>query len=172
MWLSHHFRWLSYYTIWLTLFTEWDWWLERDLAISPWFLNPYLDSKKKDGLYSDRTHKGRCNRERFLLKEPISDDDDIHPSTFPVWQQLEKPFERGIDMQGFPGRSTRRIMGKIVFLGSSTRTAARSAGWRRRIRMCECPCFPIVWPYNFVFRSLVGMYLRKIGIDCNITLEE
>ena len=28
-----------------------------------------------------------------------------------------------------------------------------------------------IWPY-FVFRSLEGMFFRKIGIDCNITLEE
>ena len=34
----------------------------------------------------------------------------------------------------------------------------------------KCPWFSI-WPY-IVFRSLVGMFLRKIGIDCNITLEE
>ena len=34
----------------------------------------------------------------------------------------------------------------------------------------KCPWFSI-WPY-IVFRSLVGMFLRKIEIDCNITLEE
>ena len=136
-------------------------------------LSSCLDGKKKDGLYSDRVHQSRrCERGKILFEEPISDDNDILLSTSRNIGQDKSsvPFVRGIDMQRLSRHSARRIVENDGFIFTCSETVARSAVWRQLIRVCKCPCFSL-WSY-FVFRSLVGMYLRQIGIDCNITLEE
>ena len=91
--------------------------VDRTLFLLAFFLLHLLEGKEQNG--------SSYNRERFLFEEHISYLHDILPST-----QLQRRvhFERGIDMQRLPGLSTQRIMGKNVFLGASTETAARSAG--------------------------------------------
>ena len=72
-------------------------------------------------------------------------------------------------MQGLPRSSTRRVMGGIGLFSTAIETLTRSAGWKQRIRMCKNVKF--IWSY-FVFRSLLGMFLRRIGLGWSITLEK
>ena len=109
-----------------------------------------LEGKEQNGIsYSDWFRQ--CNRnlvrKRILFEEHIS---YVHDNFLSTRGHSLLPFECSIDMQRLPGRSTRRVMGRNVFLGASTETAAHPAAWRRLICMNKCPCFSI-WPSCFFF---------------------
>ena len=130
---------------------------------------PKIKKKKKK---TENTRTSWSNCKRFLFEELRTQGDDILSSTSKEWHENEAlvPFECSIGMQRLSRCSTWHVMGGIGFFVASTETVACFAVWKQNIRMCKCPFFSI-WPY-FVFRSSVGMFLRQIGIDCNIMLEK
>ena len=71
----------------------------------------------------------RCEREKILFEEPISDDNDILLSTSQNIGQDKSsvPFVRGIDMQRLSRHSARRIVENDGFIFTCSETVARSA---------------------------------------------